>query len=782
MKCIHSIKFTCLSLYFYRVTFRYEMLDNHIATLCLLIRVMRSNGDDILVEWFTILSTIESINRMTLSTSNLSADGLDAASAIATAFSLLGQYTRCLSNESIQVLVESLIKMSKSTSKMVGFTKKSSNEISDDQEYESFRKKIMAYAGQALYNASGEDEANGSDIVKTTKVENRFVKIFRSHLRKKMANIISHDGLLSDIPYSILLLADVAFENCFRYCIINKHISSHLRQLAATSESTPVRTFIFDIMSYLVKQGLGTSSATLPLYVLSGQTAITDCFKVEKKLQKTAKNNLSLQSMPKAELLAPLCDSITSTKNREAAEVGLQKLKIILEQGLNVSGAWLNIIEALRALSGGATNGSIDRTSQEWSLCCTTAFGCLRLIVDDFLDSDDDRTTTTRVTLLECCAAFGSSLHDVNISLTATGMLWTIADQDDSPASVDNVLEKLACLASDHRVEVRNCSVNTLYSCIVGCGHRFSKSQWYQCINEIMFEILNTVATHCNLDNGKTSNEELGTADNRYKVSRHHTRDSIVKQWTTTKVLILQGIERVFRIYFQQIVETTSQDNSEWFNIAWEKIVKLSFECSILDGGRETLDIRIAGVDLLCLCCQVSSKVGVIAGDVRVGTNMQVINGALRSVRPNKGEEAASPEKRSSNNPVFQKSSEKLFEFAFQVLLEYNSFLLNNNSMRKTNEAFPASLDNTVLQVLTKLCQGLTNIYDCCKDNELTQSSEKPKEGIFVQLVATITRISSAPGSRYLTQVQRIGFELLQKMSLSSSLEAYRCLAADMFW
>ncbi len=765
------------------------MLDHHVATLCLLIQIMRSNGNDIMKDWFTVLGTLESLNQMALSSTNLSEDGLDAASAISTSFALIGQYTRCLSNESINIFVESLVSMSKSTSRMAGFSGRKSTEGSDDQEYESFRKKIMNYAGQAFYIATGEDGVEDNGHIKVTTADNTFVQTFRTHLKKKMTPIISRVDIFTDIPFSLLLLADVAFENCFRFRILNQQISSYLRDIAATSEVVAVRSFVFDTMSYLIKQGLGTSASSIPSfsYELGSQTKVNNCFKVEKKLIPDLENKDSLQSIDQADLLAPICDAIISTKKREAAEFGLVKLKTILEQGLNVSGAWLKIIEALKALSGGSKDDAIDRSSSEWALCCTTAFGCLRLIVDDFLDSGNDRTVTTRVALLECCAAFGSSLHDVNISLTATGMLWTIADQDDSPASVDHVLEKLACLASDNRVEVRNCSVNTLYSCIVGCGHRFSKSQWHQCINEIMFEILNAVAIHCNPDEiNVADDDELGSGDNRYKVSRHHTRDTLVKQWTTTKVLILQGIERVFRIYFQQIVETSLQldeHNSEWFSSAWEKIIKLSFECSILDGGRETLDIRTAGVDLLCLCCQVSSKVGVIAGDVRVGTNMQVVNGALRSVRPNKSSPTrnASPEK-SAINPAFEVYREKLFEFAFQILLEFDGFLFNNDNMRKANESFPTSLDNTVLQVLTKLCQGLMSIYECCKEDELMQCSYNSKEAQFVKLIETVTTMSSAPGSKYLTQVQRVGFELLDKMSSNLSLEAYTCLTVNMFW
>ena len=61
--------------------------------------------------------------------------------------------------------------------------------------------------------------------------------------------------------------------------------------------------------------------------------------------------------------------------------------------------------------------------------------------VVDFLDElpepENMSLNTTRKALLDCCVSFGSSQHDVNISLTATGMLWTIADQDPAPSSVD---------------------------------------------------------------------------------------------------------------------------------------------------------------------------------------------------------------------------------------------------------------------------------------------------------------------------------------------------------
>jgi hypothetical protein len=54
----------------------------------------------------------------------------------------------------------------------------------------------------------------------------------------------------------------------------------------------------------------------------------------------------------------------------------------------------------------------------------------------DFMNELAD-LKTARIALLDCCAAFCSSRYDINTSLTATGMLWSIADKDSSCASVN---------------------------------------------------------------------------------------------------------------------------------------------------------------------------------------------------------------------------------------------------------------------------------------------------------------------------------------------------------
>lgn len=91
-------------------------------------------------------------------------------------------------------------------------------------------------------------------------------------------------------------------------------------------------------------------------------------------------------------------------------------------------------------------------------------------------------------------------------------------------------------------------------------------------------------------------------------------------------------------------------------------------------------------------------------------------------------------------------------------------------------------METTSVQVMTKFCQGLSKLYECCKDNELFPSmdltlEENSTEQHFVELVGIlITKATGPPGSKYLSQAQRLCLELLQSMALSSSSLALELL------
>eukprot|EP00542_Grammatophora_oceanica_P003101 CAMPEP_0194068324 /NCGR_PEP_ID=MMETSP0009_2-20130614/87035_1 /TAXON_ID=210454 /ORGANISM="Grammatophora oceanica, Strain CCMP 410" /LENGTH=257 /DNA_ID=CAMNT_0038721413 /DNA_START=54 /DNA_END=823 /DNA_ORIENTATION=- len=200
--------------------------------------------------------------------------------------------------------------------------------------------------------------------------------------------------------------------------------------------------------------------------------------------------------------LTELCSSIVATDDASFAEAGILAVRSILENaGQHISGqVWVDVINAVTSISGAQEDAS--RTGSEWSTCSATAFSCVKLIVDDFLDqlppTSDTSVISPRQALFDCCSSFGRSRHDLNTSLTSIGLLWTIADQDSDSASVDRALSMLVLLSSDSRPEVRNCAVNTLFSCVVGRGQRFSDQQWETCMSQIVFGAYDGILAHQN--------------------------------------------------------------------------------------------------------------------------------------------------------------------------------------------------------------------------------------------------------------------------------------------
>ena len=190
------------------------------------------------------------------------------------------------------------------------------------------------------------------------------------------------------------------------------------------------------------------------------------------------------------QLLRILCTTIQCTTYAETANTTLQALHGVLEgEGHNLSGENLiTVIKTLSELSGYEFTVSdaplINRSTKQWGNVSSLAFQILKLILDDFLEpmatSSESplKSSEARDAILDCCVAFGRSRHDVNTSLTATGMLWSLADRDASPGTTDIVLSKLAALSMDSRPELRNCSVNTLFSCVVGLGDHFTNPSY----------------------------------------------------------------------------------------------------------------------------------------------------------------------------------------------------------------------------------------------------------------------------------------------------------------
>ena len=345
----------------------------------LLFQVLHLNSNDIGTDWFVIVNCLA---QLSLLRSNDSMGDQN----ITTNFSRIGLFSKSLQDESLKVF----------TSSLVEFSAASTDGASEGLHRDSF--------GSVLYSSTRK-------VLQHTRLSTK-------------------EAAFGCLPFGLLLLVNVSIENGHRFRCFGQEVMAHFGEQASKSAVEAVRTFSLDVLSYMVTLNVAINS--------------------EDRKRPAGALNEDI-------LLEPLCNVIGDTTYAGAAELGLIKLKQIIEAGYNITIAWPTIIKALAAIA------EAPRDTSDGYACCTIAFGCLKLIVDgekcvilavtflyrcsliyilsskqstDFLNELPDQEMT-RISLLDCCASFGSSRYDINTSLTATGMLWSIADQDSSPSAVD---------------------------------------------------------------------------------------------------------------------------------------------------------------------------------------------------------------------------------------------------------------------------------------------------------------------------------------------------------
>ncbi|XP_043230442.1 protein MON2 homolog isoform X1 [Amphibalanus amphitrite] len=192
------------------------------------------------------------------------------------------------------------------------------------------------------------------------------------------------------------------------------------------------------------------------------------------------------------------------------------------------------------------------------------AFQCLQLVVTDFLPV---MPWSCLPPCVDTVAKFGSQTQELNISLTAIGLMWNISDyffqsQDKLRScltaeagvfpefpGVQNMppfdrlwmclFARLGDLCVDSRPAVRKSSGQTLFSTIAAHGSLLQHSTWQAVLWQVLFPLLDKVRTL----SGSASTEKDDTGGN---ILIHHSRNTAHKQWAETQVLTLSGVARVF--------------------------------------------------------------------------------------------------------------------------------------------------------------------------------------------------------------------------------------------
>jgi hypothetical protein len=782
--------------------------DHHVRSLLCLLRIVHSHYDAISTEWDILLWTFEELSTLTIDSPLLSEEAYHASLAISAAYGRFAGFSTCLSDPSFALMAEALTEICRTTMEkrdVVGDSETvlpeknfiSDEKTSSDEKEASIGGRIMSIGVRALYGSPSSDSKDVTTSQGRTKKS--YYEDYRDDFIRKItsSNITVRTNTIGRVPFALILLSDIAMKNLFRSAEFKNKVSSEFFNLAATTPA--VRPFVMDLMTLLTMYQLNPEEQFPPTFEGKGRIVIDQPTHSQLLAVEVVKNQ-GKHFATQADILTPLCESIRTTTRPDAAKSSLEILGSILEGAGQIlqAEAWSMVIDAIASLSGDVSY-YIDRSSPGWSTCCLIAFRTLKLVVDDFLEHlpiAANAGTASHVSLLDCCSSFVVSRHDINTSLTAIGLLWTIADRDPDSVAIDRALSKLVSLSADDRPEVRNAAVNTLFSCIVGKGAGFSPPYWKSCFADTIFGVYDLIAMKIR---GETMNDDsVDTSSSRYKVSMHHSRDSAEKLWVVTQVLVIRGLARVLRTFFYQLLDTVDffdsnqadkAEDVDWLHIAWRKVLYFAFDAAMQSSGRDNVEIRGVGVELLVLCCQLASKEGIHAAvmPARVSTTMEVVNGALRSVRDSQGSNAKVARERDHSLCV-ETARVKLFEEAFESLSTFEERIINKLS----------DPDDTDIQILNKLGSGLSKVYECGRNNEfLTDNATKSLrvmhnsgreatipfeddyESRFVRLTVSILQASGGDSkSRFLNQGQRSSLDILRAMASDGSVNAFECLVS----
>ncbi|XP_046459681.1 protein MON2 homolog isoform X3 [Daphnia pulex] len=263
------------------------------------------------------------------------------------------------------------------------------------------------------------------------------------------------------------------------------------------------------------------------------------------------KENQRLQTL----LISPL-NELSSTSFADVRQKQVDcVLHLLHSSGDIISFGWplfLNII------------GAINNSQGENSI--RSAFQCLQLVVTDYLPILPWNCLPLAV---ETTGKFGSQTQDLNVSLTAIGLMWNISDYfyqnrevlrsslceeknkvfPDFPgvpnmAAFDKLwmclYTKLGELCIDERPAVRKSAGQTLFSTIAAHGDLLHHNTWQAVVWQVLFPLLDNVKKL----SGQASDVKVDTSGS---MLIHHSRNTAQKQWAETQVLTLSGVARVFQ-------------------------------------------------------------------------------------------------------------------------------------------------------------------------------------------------------------------------------------------
>lgn len=318
--------------------------------------------------------------------------------------------------------------------------------------------------------------------------------------------------------FAVAKLLETGLVNLFRVDVLWRPITNHLLEVSQHPH-IKMREWGAEAVTMLVKSGLN-HKYEIPL-----------------------RENQKLQAM----LLLPL-QELSNFNHPDIRQKQLETiLQILHNNGESLNHGWPLILGMIGAISDTHSENLIR-----------IAFQCMQLVGADFLPIMPKSCLQICV---DTAAKFGSQNQELNISLTAIGLLWSVSDyffQNQEKIRVALEKEKtetsqmpafdqlwmclftrLGDLCVDSRPAVRKSAGQTLFSTISAHGSLLARTTWQTVLWQVLFPLLDRVRAL----SGSASTDKTDMGGN---ILIHHSRNTAQKQWAETQVLTMSGVARVF--------------------------------------------------------------------------------------------------------------------------------------------------------------------------------------------------------------------------------------------
>ncbi|XP_028554157.1 protein MON2 homolog isoform X3 [Dendrobium catenatum] len=436
---------------------------------------------------------------------------------------------------------------------------------------------------------------------------------------------------IGSVAFCVESITSVLLNNLHRVHHIWDDAVGHLLELSENSNQQ-LRNLALDALDQSICAVIGCDQfqSTKPSELLLSSTEVCNSDVTDRPFECAA--------------LSPLIILYTSSQSLDVRAGALKILLHALERHADkLQFCWSDILDILRSVADESERDLIP-----------LGFQNIRVIMNDALSTIPVQCIDVRC--IEVTGAYGAQKTDLNISLTAIGLLWTATDfiakglfrrnyeettnknENDATSEVDkisrhtdgfgaseneqivsfnnsfhdsmhsskgldrnkllfSVFSILLKLGSDERPEVRNSAIRTLFQTLGSHGQKISESTWEYCLWTYVFPLLECVShLAATSSSDEWQGKELGVRRGKtVHMLIHHSRNTAQKQWDETLVLVLGGITRLLRSFFPFLQSLNN------FSAGWEILLRFN-EDSILNGSKE---VAVAAIS--CLQTVVSS-------------------------------------------------------------------------------------------------------------------------------------------------------------------------------